>query len=61
MLDVDYTAAFDKVPYFIKQMSLRRLGVVQTSDYGACGLALSQGVLRSSGKVVGCTYPPVRA
>ena len=26
-LDVDYKAAFDKAPYFIKEMSLRRLGV----------------------------------
>ena len=26
-LDIDYKAAFDKVPYFIKEMSLRRLGV----------------------------------
>ena len=26
-LDVDYKAAFDKVPYFIKEMSLRRLGM----------------------------------
>ena len=26
-LDVDYKAAFDKVPYFIKEMSLRKLGV----------------------------------
>ena len=26
-LDVDYKAAFDKVPYFIKEMALRRMGV----------------------------------
>jgi len=26
-LDVDYKAAFDKVPYFIKEMSLRRMGM----------------------------------
>ena len=26
-LDIDYKAAFDKVPYFIKEMALRRLGV----------------------------------
>ena len=26
-LDVDYKAAFDKVPYFIKEMALRRLGM----------------------------------
>lgn len=26
-LDVDYKAAFDKVPYFIKEMSLQRLGM----------------------------------
>jgi hypothetical protein len=29
-LDVDYKAAFDKVPYFIKEMSLRRLGVPES-------------------------------
>ena len=26
-LDIDYKAAFDKVPYFIKEMSLRRMGL----------------------------------